>query len=209
MKKIIVIAISIIVIFGCGKREETFAYHIDRKPHICQCDSLFGYKECDSLNIGSVLFYGDSLYKGSNTFSIERTPLTRTPYQIILNSSYGHGTSKVIASLEKNVRNFSRVPKLGEPGHYYYDIDKRLKSLLPSVGYYDVYMGTKDNKEYFLVAKKDRYDGGCYTHTEIFITDLKLLQLQEHEQYEKERPQREKKEQEKIKKEKEAQIFPF
>ncbi len=177
----------------------------------CDCDSLFGYKECDDINFGGYFFRGNgSIWDSQPCFYFERTTLTNTPYIFVIQSKKGLGTQNLIDACYKNVPNFHREWKHGSVGHYYYDIEERLLKLLPTPGGYEIYLGTKDNKEYFLIHSTRLRDGQTYyDDTKLYITDLNLLKQENKEKYNSEAPKREKEAQEKLLREKNSEIFPI
>ena len=179
--------------------------------HICECDSLFGYKECDTLNFGGVNFVGINHPSNRyyNIFILEKTPITKTPYAIRLYSQKNCDWRKIEKCLETNVKNFNWTPWHPDKNWKTIDLPERFKLWVPNNNYHWA-IGTQNGKEYFCAWYPYVVDG-IMKHDEenIIITDLKLLKLYEKEKYESEAPERERKAREKAEREKNAQIFPI
>ena len=177
----------------------------------CDCDSLFGYKLCDTLNFGGVVFFGDKHPSGIyyNVFFFERTPITNTPYAIRLYSQSNCDWRKIEKCLSTNVKNFNWTPGHLDKNFKSIDLPKRFEKYVHNNNY-DWAIGTQNGKEYFTSWYGYIKDGEIiHDEQNIIITDLKLLKQYEQEKYDSESPKREAEAREKIEEEKNAQIFPI
>lgn len=218
MKKIFSIIVTLSFAVGCinyGTKETTSKetqITFEDSPKIehganCDCDSLFGYKLCDTLNFGGVKIKGyHSIEKAEGTFYFQTTPITKTPYAIVIEA---HDYAKIENALSKNIKNFKFIFSKNELSKRYRKIIDSENMLARNFG-----IGKKDGKEYFSYYVPEYtplWSTGLKMpyKTCLIITDLSLLKLYEKEQYELDTPKREAIAREKAKKEQNAQIFPF
>lgn len=218
MKKIFSIIVILAFAVSCinyGTKETTseeIQITFEDSPKIehgvnCGCDSLFGYKLCDTLNFGGVKIKGRySIEKAEGTFYFQTTPITKAPYAIVIEA---HDYIKMQNALFKNIKNFKFIFSKNE-------LSKRYREIIDSENIFaeNFGIGKKDGKEYFSYYVPESvplWGTGLKMpyKTCLIITDLSLLKLYEKEQYELDAPKREAIAREKAEREQNAQIFPI